>query len=483
MKKLLLCFILAAILCGCAYSVENENVADDDQNCFAIIAGREATVDGSVLFGHNEDDSGEQMLNVYVCAPSLSSSFDMPYIPKYEGVKQETRTPAITNGIANLDGKQNLKFIWAEFPGMSVADAFMNEYGVAIASDGCNSKEDVYDLTDGGILYGVRVSVAKYARSAKEGVKIIGELVEKYGYAGSGRTYCIADPYEGWIVAVVRGRHWIAQRVPDDKVMIIPNYYAITKVDLNDSENFIGSADIIEYAIKRGWYDPKRDGEFNFRVAYSSEKQLYSTGNTGRHEKALSYFTNGTYKYSNITAEPMITPSGKVSLKDMINALSIHDPQGNVKGHNGSICNGSTVVSTIFQLRPTPDRERGCIMWMAPGKPCMTPYIPWYLALKESPKYWHRYATWQEAEAKHYTHTFNKRETYPNGKYWSYVDFYQKYKGDYADNAQKLTKERDRVQNELFSSQPAFERDLGAVSREKASEMVLNLLDKYYGKK
>ena len=31
--------------------------AQDGMNCFAVLAGREATVDGSVLLAHNEDDS------------------------------------------------------------------------------------------------------------------------------------------------------------------------------------------------------------------------------------------------------------------------------------------------------------------------------------------------------------------------------------------------------------------------------------------
>ena len=98
----------------------------------------------------------------------------------------------------------------------------------------------------------MRINVAKYARSAREAVKIIGEAVEQFGYKGSGRTYSVADPEEGWIVSVVKGRHWVAQRVPDDKVMAIPNYYTITKVDLEDTENFMGSKDIVDYAISRG---------------------------------------------------------------------------------------------------------------------------------------------------------------------------------------------------------------------------------------
>ena len=202
-------------------------LAAQDYNCFSIIAGRNATVDGSVLMAHNEDDSGEQMLNIYV-------------------------VPATD---------KNLRYIWCEFPGMEVSDVFMNQFGVSVASNGCPSREDKADLKGKGVLYEIRTSVAKYARTAREAVAIIGSMVETFGYSGSGRSYIVADPSEGWVISVVKGRHWVAQRVPDDKVMTIPNYYVIGAVDLDDEENFAGSDDLVEYAISRGWYDPAKDGD------------------------------------------------------------------------------------------------------------------------------------------------------------------------------------------------------------------------------
>ena len=153
------------------------------ENCFAIIAGKNTTTDGSVMFGHNEDDSGEQMLNVYI----------VPAGTQPATTEGGLKIPAsIANGKAdggkggNKAPKQrtNGKFIWCEFPGMSVADAAMNQWGVAIASDGCNSREDREDVTDGGILYDLRIDVAKYASSAREAVRIIVESVEQWAAIG-----------------------------------------------------------------------------------------------------------------------------------------------------------------------------------------------------------------------------------------------------------------------------------------------------------
>ncbi len=53
------------------------------------------------------------------------------------------------------------------------------------------------------------------------------------------------------MLAVVKGKHWVAQRVPDDHIAIIPNYYTITTVNLTDTMNFYGSDDLVEYAIKK----------------------------------------------------------------------------------------------------------------------------------------------------------------------------------------------------------------------------------------
>ena len=375
MKKILLSI---AILTGCLTFV-----AAQDYNCFSVIAGRQATVDGSVLMAHNEDDSGEQMLNIYV-APATDRS---------------------------------LRYIWCEFPGMEVSDVFMNQFGVYVASNGCPSREDKGEILGEGVLYEIRVSVAKYARTAREAVAIIGSMVETFGYKGSGRSYIVADPTEGWVISVVKGRHWVAQRVPDDKVMTIPNYYVIGAVDLDDENNFAGSDDLVEYAISRGWYDPAKDGEFSFAEAYASRESLASANNRIRHREAWTYFF-GSERHGEFAS----VPRKKVSLRDMMNVLSLHETV-DAEGHLvNSICNDRTVLSSIFQLRPWIEFDTGCVMWNAMGHPCCQTFVPWYAGITEAPAGLGRFKTVQEAEKKHFSDAKDKRKNYPNHFYWKYVD-------------------------------------------------------------
>lgn len=494
MKKILLfsamvsCFMLFA---GAACAQDRQGVDVTGENCFAIIAGKATTVDGSVMFGHNEDDSGEQMLNVYI----------VPAGSQPATTEGGLKIPAsIVNGGKNGKAKVNGKFFWVEFPGMSVADAAMNQWGVCIASDGCNSREDKDDFTDGGILYDVRMDVAKYARSARDAVKIIGEAVEQYGYKGSGRTYSVADPNEGWIVAVVKGRHWVAQRVPDDKVMAIPNYYTITTVNLEDTENFMGSPDIIDYAISRGWYDPHSRQEFNFRLAYADPKTIERDGNTKRHKAVIEYLTQGKYNYDPYSVEPMFTPAKKLSITDMMYMLSIHNekekkvivgaPQEPAFGkedprHIPGVCTDVTIVSTIFQLRSWMPRETGCIMWMCPGRPCAELYVPWYLGMTKVPAGWARFDDWQEAEQHHFSDAKGMKKEYPEHPYWFFTERWNQLNSNYLYWIDNVRKRNYVLQQNIFSKQKDLDETLPAnlkksKNRKQAEQMINQFTDDLY---
>ena len=398
MKKIITSF--AVLLCCLGVA------AAQDENCFSVIAGRAATVDGSVLMAHNEDDHGEQMLNIYV-VPATDKS---------------------------------LRYIWCEFPGMEVSDVYMNQFGVSVASNGCPSREDRGVLTGNGVLYEIRQSVARYARTAREAVVIIGTMVETFGYKGSGRSYIVADPSEGWVVSVVKGKHWVAQRVPDDKVMTIPNYYVIGEINLDDEENFAGSDDIVDYAISRGWYDPAKDGAFSFAKAYSSEKSLASINNQARHHQAWNYFFG-----MDRPGEFASIPRKKVSLRDMMNVLSIHNVP-DAEGHLvNCICNENTVLASIFQLRPWSDFDAGCVMWNAMGHPCCQVFVPWYAGITEAPAGLGRFKTWKEAEKKHMTDAKDKRKNYPDHFYWKYFEGWD------------ITHDPSVEQREVFRARKDFE--------------------------
>jgi len=352
-----------------------------DFNCFSILVGKDASVDGSVLLAHNEDDGGNRMVNWY-------------HVPK---PKTYNRTITLKRG-HKLDQIEEVNsYLWFEIPELEFSDSYMNEFGVTITSNACPSKEDNPELTEGGIGYWLRRLMIERAFTAKEAVKIGGKLIDELGYASSGRTYSIAGPYETWMLSVVNGKHWVAQRVPDNHVAIIPNYYTISNIDLNDTQNFLGSTDLIEYAIKRGWYNPETDGAFDFRSVYAKESSLSSRDNKARHWVSLNTLSKDQYNIDD-NFPFSFTPRRKVSLSTLFSVLRNHyestkldttDSYTSGSPHKQdvmTVCSNTNQYGFVAQLRNWMPSEIGSVLWMSPSRPCTSPFVPIYSGINATPK-------------------------------------------------------------------------------------------------
>lgn len=359
-------------------------LAADPTECYTILVGKKASADGSVMVAHNEDDYGNIIVNVRKIAPKNYG----PSVKINLGNGGVYETHGQTNG-----------FLWIEATTQEFADSFINEYGVLITSDSCPSRETKEDITDGGISYMLRRLVAEKARSAREAVELIGQLVEKYGYRSSGRTYSVADRNEAWMVAVIKGRHWLAQRVPDDEVAVIPNYYTIGPVNLADPDNFLGSQDIIEYARKNGWYDENRDGPFIFKKVFNrpSNRELIFDGNTLRMWRGVNLLSGQKWE---ITADFPFSfkPARKITPEMLMSLLRDHyegteyDATGGYtqgspnKTRFRTICTSTTISSFVACLNSQRPEALSVLVWLALGKPDTTIYLPVFYHAKNLPE-------------------------------------------------------------------------------------------------
>jgi len=357
-----------------------------DQGCFSIVAGKAATVDGSVLVGHNEDN---QIDNIAA----------MRKIPRKEHSKGEW--VELSNGGRLAQVEITFAHWWLQMPEQNFSDAHLNENGVAILSDSCPSREDRTDFTDGGICDPLlRRLVAERARTARDGVKIVGSLVEKFGYTATGRTFVIADTEEGWLVAVAKGRHWVAARVPDDKVALIANTYTIAEVDLADEKNFLACHDLIDYAVERGWYDPA-DGAFSFEKAYAAPGSRRHRSNIHRQWSGLLRLSADPIPVPAPAEGPLafcVTPKDPLGpehlaavLRDHYETAPVRVKKGRGKdtphnAHASTVCSPRTNSSSILQLRPGMPVEIGALWWYALWQPCSTPYMPLYLGTADVPE-------------------------------------------------------------------------------------------------
>ena len=108
--------------------------------------------------------------------------------------------------------------------------------------------------------------VLERARTAREGVLLMGELIAAYGEATyGGNSHLIADADEGWVVIQFAGGHglWAAERIGPDGIRVSrPGYIVQMPSDFADHTDYLGSPNLIEFAVEQGWYDPA-DGPSN----------------------------------------------------------------------------------------------------------------------------------------------------------------------------------------------------------------------------
>lgn len=352
--------------------------------CTSVIVGKNASTTGRVLLAHNEDAGGRVMHQQFWCPGGRHEPGEV-----LEAEPGRAKVPQV------LD---TLGCYWSNMlqmpPGSSFDQGFANEAGVMFCSnsggtsfDGDLSDEEV-GLVDGGIGFLLRRCVMERAHSAREAVEIAATLLTKYGYWSPARNYSFVDRNEAWLMNVVKGHHFVAKRVADDEVVLISNYLAIRHVDLEDKDNVIASPDLIEYAIEKGRYQPKKPGDFSdfdFCAAYQSQANRTDPNKSIRMRTGWQYLTGGKV-YDDILHYPEhIKPSRKISPQDLKNilrltALETYQNRGDGKtdcfhASAQDISRMHTRESWVAELGEKPTFN---ILWHCASNQDADPYVPWF---------------------------------------------------------------------------------------------------------
>lgn len=158
----------------------------------------------------------------------------------------------------------------------------MNEHQLIITETTFGGRGELVDTT--GIMdYGSLIYITlQRAKTAREAIRTIADLVAEYGYASSGESFSIADKDEVWIMEMIgkgtklnkkgvntnKGANWVAIRIPDGYVSAHANQSRITTFPLNDPENCMYEKNVINFAREAGLFNGK-DEEFSFCDTYA----------------------------------------------------------------------------------------------------------------------------------------------------------------------------------------------------------------------
>lgn len=343
---------------------------------YAFYVGKSLTHDGSVLLGGTGEEVSSHWLSIF---PARDHS---PNATITVGVTEDASMPGKLINISQVPHTfRYLSMEYSDFEGFPapLTNGGVNEKGVAVRDVWAQNRDDLIAMTPNpqtGLQYSdlARI-VLERASSAREGVQLIGDMIASYGYADyGGNSHLIADKDEGWVVWEMSGGQnlWAAERLGDDDVRVLyPGYIEDFPLDFNNSTDYMGSPNILSFAIEQGYWAPNSSVPFNIFNAYGPQD--------GKHTAR-----NGGYKYMSQAALENVTramaPVTEQDLIERVRDFRISDDQAG--------------YGQVVSLHPSthPDLIR---MWIAPTSSVTAPFVPWWLGVKSVPPEYgqHRYLT------------------------------------------------------------------------------------------
>ena len=383
--------------------------------CTTILVGKKASCDGSTMIARNDDSGAGHFTpkKFVVVKPEDQPKVYQSVIShvKVELPENPMRYTAVPNAVEG-------EGIWAA--------SGVNEAGVGMtATETITSNprvlgadplvvyqpaEEGKEEAPGGIgEEDIVCLVLPYIRSAREGVKRLGSLLEQYGtYEMNGIAF--QDPDEIWWLETIGGHHWMARRVPDGAYVVMPNQLGIDSFDLEDAfgaqKTHMCSADLKEF-IDAHHLDLSQDGVLNPRDAFGSHDDADHVYNTPRAWFMERYLNPHTCKWDGPDARytPVsddipwcMVPEKKITVEDVKYLLSSHfqgtpyDPyasygEHSMRGAYRSIGVNRTDFCALIQMRPGKPAGCGAVEWLAFASNAFNVMVPFYADVEETPEY------------------------------------------------------------------------------------------------
>jgi dipeptidase len=249
--------------CGCDPEVQ-------DCGCTSIEVSKGASTDGSVMTAHSCDGNYRTWLQIEPARTNAPGTMK----PIYWGLLH-TETP---DDMRRLRLKGEIPEVAETYRYFNVAYPAMNEKGLAIGETTIGGRRELRNDEGLFLIENLQAIVLERTTTARDAIKLIGELVKEYGYGDSGECLTFADSKEVWHFEIMGAGPfhvsavWAAVRIPDGNVGVSANIVRISTLDLNDPDHYMASDNVFSLAEEMGWWDSKSGEEFRFWKAYSGRR-------------------------------------------------------------------------------------------------------------------------------------------------------------------------------------------------------------------
>lgn len=290
--------------------------------CTTLLAGKGATIDGSLLVSHNNDctDCDVRLASVpgrthslsYDDLSSSSRSGSCPIypckftFPRFIGKDKGPDYDREKLYQEQFQGKDKLIKEWPTskpightkqvsqtYRYLDGTYGISNEHQLSMGESTCAARLVAYGYPLGDALYDIselsRIALQR-CKTARCAISTMGELAETYGYYGandppeegegmyeeSGEALTIIDKHEAWVFHILpddtgKSAVWAAQRLLDDHFTIVPNKFIIRQIDFNNPAYFMWSKNMIDVAVRNNFWPKNNTSNFDFAGAFAPD--------------------------------------------------------------------------------------------------------------------------------------------------------------------------------------------------------------------
>ena len=443
--------------------------------CTTIIIGQEQTADGSMIVARSEDWDAMEAKNYEIFEDTDNGPRE--FVAKDSPFRCELPEKAL--GYSALS-PYNLHGHWGS-AGFNTAGVGMSATESIFSSDEILKHDP---LVENGVAENSVFNITlPYVHTAREGVERLGMLIEKYGIA-EGFGIGFVDSKEIWYLETACGHRWLACRMPKDKYFVTGNQSRFRTYDPNDKENYLASADLIEFAEKHGLYNPAH-GAFDFHETYARDIELDTTYNYprvwGLQQLLSPEIKNDVTKN---TFPVFAKAAHKVTLTELRTAFRFHydntehDPylNSNPKEPYRPVSIFRTTQTHLIQVRPELPQAIGCVNYVAMGMADLGVFLPLYQGITSYPE----------------AYTKGNDESSADSAYWKFrkvmvlgMTNYNKYAPIIKEAYAKFEAETDQRQREMeeeylriYKTQPLHAKDMLQAFSDKILNSALDLADR-----
>ena len=442
--------------------------------CTTIIIGQEQTADGSMIVARSEDWDAMEAKNYEIFEGTDNGPRE--FVAKDSPFRCELPEKAL--GYSALS-PYNLHGHWGS-AGFNTAGVGMSATESIFSSDEILKHDP---LVENGVAENSVFNITlPYVHTAREGVERLGMLIEKYGIA-EGFGIGFVDSKEIWYLETACGHRWLACRMPKDQYFVTGNQSRFRTYDPNDKENYLASADLIEFAEKHGLYNPAQ-GAFDFHEAYARDIKLDTTYNYPRVWGLQQFFSPEIKNDVTKNTFPVFAKAAhKVTLTELRTAFRFHydntehDPylNSNPKEPYRPVSIFRTTQTHLLQVRPELPQAIGCVNYVAMGMADLGVFLPLYQGITSYPE----------------AYTKGNGESSDDSAYWKFrkimvlgMTNYNKYAPVIKEAYAKFEAETDQRQCEMeeeylriYKTQPLHAQDLLQAFSDKILNSALDLAD------